>query len=359
MNDHPALRRVLDDLSARPPSLPDICAEAVRRSGRIRRRRTAGLASGTAAVALVAVAVTPHGGGSAVLDTAADPLPTVLPSLPGVTPPPVLPSDSPSPKPSGSPEPSGAPSSADPASPGNGSSACSLRVTAPAEAPTATRITFTFHIRNQTSDMEEIVADWGDGRRDTLWGPNVWGSSPCPVNGHAAGDNHTTSFDHAYRVTGHYKVVVTARMVTGCGSPGAVRESTDGQVGVRITAGSVVSNGPVNPWGAATLSRSGPPAPDVLGGDVTLTYRVEDYDGWITRMVVDWQDGTAPTTLDFGTDGCTDTPSNWPRNRREGQTTHTYTAATGIKIPTVTLTSTGCDGKDAQTPGRTFVDDQT
>jgi hypothetical protein len=110
-----------------------------------------------------------------------------------------------------------------------------------------------------------------------------------------------------------------------------------------VQPGGTPSNGPLAPTVSPGLSQA---PPDVPRSDGLLyqDFNAEDLDGYITRIDVDWGDGTKEVA-DFPLRECRDPVTRWPESKRKVR--HGYTSPTDVSYR-ATVTSTGCDGLDLQ-----------
>jgi hypothetical protein len=79
-----------------------------------------------------------------------------------------------------------------------------------------------------------------------------------------------------------------------------------------------------------------------------VSARGRDDDGYVSRITVDWGDGSPVTNFDYPLSSCKDPGSTWPQSSQAADANHGY-ASNGKYTVHVIVTSVGCDGKDAQT----------
>lgn len=136
----------------------------------------------------------------------------------------------------------------------------------------------------------------------------------------------------------------------------------------RATAEPVTTPAPTpgdDPWGSTDgeLRTQGPITPTVEGGQsyhtnlfdwsyVTVWADARDDDGYITRLVVDYGDGTPPLSFPGDPNPCEVGANGWPLASSAAvpfhpPTTHHY-AQPGDYRKTVTVYSAGCDGSSEQ-----------
>lgn len=352
MTEHPALRRALRTFAADVATPLDLSTAAVRRARRIRRRRTALTYAGAVASVVAVVTVSTLPSTSRLVGTAGDPpvpsLPvstSLLPTLPSL-------SSSPSPKPTKSPPPTSSPSPTDspsdsPTATPHDNKPLQVRVTTDTKhTETATFVNFTVTAHRPAGMVVRMVVAYGDGRGYDDWS---WATADyCPTSSPDDQTDFTFTLEHAYRAAGTYDMTVTMTQMTSCTTSGD--SSSDG-VHVDVAQGAVLSNGPTVPTVGGKFIKGSTKSGDGVLTPYTWTVKGKlsgwDDDGWVTKITVDWGDGSTPTGYDFGTDGCTDTPTAWPQSQRYQSVEHAYTKQ-GTYSVTYSVTSTGCDGTDAQ-----------
>lgn len=180
--------------------------------------------------------------------------------------------------------------------------------------------------------------DFGDGDRLTRRvEPDCRPASERPHR-----TQRTIEFPHVYDRAGRYAVAVTVR-TGGCGAE-PEQQSARTQVGVRPRPEG--SNGPAAP--VARLEQVRPSEESATAPDfVAVRVSGGDSDGYVTRMVLDWGDGTEPTTLRFPLDDCRRGDDGYPSSRRGETLRHVY-AEDGVYTATLLVVSTGCDGTSEQ-----------
>lgn len=274
--------------------------------------------------------------GGATPSAAPVPTPSVRPSSPAPvttpTPSPVPPSPTTSPTPRPVPYHPASP----PALPHDGLRDVTLALTAPRFVATATTATLRIDVRQSWQTMFEL--DWGDGTKGGQMaidcGPAYPpGASPSPRPTPANPRSWHTTLTHAFRYPGVYYAVV--RVQHQCEGPEGANVRA---VRIVVTRGRDLSNGPEAPRAEIYADYTSADGWDVF---------VYDDDGWVRRIVVDWGDGSRPTTHVFGYGGCHAKRWQWPV--AYGLTTLHHAFATGgphdVKIR---VTSYGCTGHDRQ-----------
>ena len=73
-----------------------------------------------------------------------------------------------------------------------------------------------------------------------------------------------------------------------------------------------------------------------------MSARASDAGSYVSRMTVDWGDGSVVTNLDYPLSSCHDGPSN-----QAADTNHGYSAP-GTYTVRLIVTSVGCDGTGGQ-----------
>lgn len=209
---------------------------------------------------------------------------------------------------------------------------------------TATIVVAAVRIRDTDGHYSEITVSWGDGGFEGH-GRHL----SCAETGPPRPTDATLKFDHAYRLPGVYSVAVHVKTET---CSGGEFEEGAAATAVAITPGGMPSNGPRRP--GVYPGEYFPPK----GGDRRTTYGLfgaSDEDGYVSRVLVDWGDGTAPRAFAFPLSDCKDPITTWPSSRRgELRQTHRYRRPGRYRI-TATVTSTGCDGQHAQTRTATYI----
>ncbi len=161
---------------------------------------------------------------------------------------------------------------------------------------------------------------------------------------------------HAYNVDGRWTFNVSG-WAGGCqGSP-----TTGGELfgTLEVAPGVTTAQGPFPP----RVSAGSTVQPEGRENDhswLSLVANVEDEDGWVRRIIVDWGDGTPPTVVpQHPAAQCRrHAVSGWPlpsvQTITTGSLVHQY-AAPGIYTVTVVGISTGCDGTSEPQQGMATV----
>lgn len=199
---------------------------------------------------------------------------------------------------------------------------------------TAEAFTLTAATDDGLADAYELKVEWGDGTAETQVEEIL-----CERGGQSGELHRRVALRKAYRYPGTYQVRVTATS-DGCTAPTESRQRT---LSLTVQAGAEVSNGPEQP--RLTVGD-----PGIDRRDVTLLPDVDDRDGQIARLIVEWGDGRREVRPGRA---CTDPAGHWPDDFDAYVLTHRYAAA-GRYRPTVTVVSAGCDGRDLQSASRTY-----
>jgi hypothetical protein len=217
----------------------------------------------------------------------------------------------------------------------------------PQKAPTATLVKFSLHVTDGRGAWNRYSIDFGDGTpvQGMAFAPSCVAPSPGQPEPPAPTTDETKQFGHGYRRPGTYMAKAHVETTTFC-SASPAPESRDIGVSVTVLAGPQPSNGPVEP--EAFISETWPPNRDAAR--VYVSARGRDDDGFVSRMTVDWGDGSAPTNFDYPPSSCQDPGTTWPYSSdfQTANTDHGY-ATPGKYTVRLIVTSVGCDGKDAQT----------
>lgn len=207
------------------------------------------------------------------------------------------------------------------------------------------------HARHGGEGVNSI--DFGDG----IGGPTSAGADMgCqPLHGEGDGWSAPEVIPHHYRYAGTYTVTVT--FTPNCGMRKLPPVVGTGQV--TVLDGDAPSNGPDVPFSdergvfcdqASNGYDAERPAPLTI--DCVVEY--EDFDGYVTSIVVRWGDGSPDSVWEFPLSGCAEPERTWPRtvddedDPDDGSPARHLYPAKGIYRAHVTVTSSGCDGKDVQ-----------
>jgi hypothetical protein len=188
-----------------------------------------------------------------------------------------------------------------------------------------------------------LFALYGDGQSST----SQETACPQPVT-----TSRTATFEHTWNRAGKWVLQLQANE-SSCGGGDAYALM---RVTVEITAGTTTSNGPAKP--TVKVDRDQQPRP---GDDSYAAYygHAEDEDGWISRLVLDYGDGTAPRTFGGSPRACQEGRGGQPNPSYadlpyDPPHTHHYEAP-GEYVVTLTAYSTGCDGRSEQSAKASFT----
>lgn len=224
-----------------------------------------------------------------------------------------------------------------------------------ADGTTQTNYTLSVHLRDGDGDAYVSEVAWGDG---TTWHHEPIPMVMCPIYTSPTANpgpykpspsDVTVSMRHAWRSAGSYTITVKAFSGgNSCAPYAPSREEATAAFDLDVADDDVVtSNGPADPafTEVDALVDSSRRRLDLSGNSY-------DSDGFVSRVVVDWGDGSANATFTQNLSHCDDNDgASYPAGDQWGVRpyfTHTY-AKRGTYIMTVTVTSVGCDGEDVQT----------
>jgi hypothetical protein len=157
-------------------------------------------------------------------------------------------------------------------------------------------------------------------------------------------DEESRSFFHAYRTSGRYEVRASA----GSGGCDTKIESVAVSGEIEVLPATVPTNGPMQPKAEITHEYYIDGDPTMLVTDIGGT----DPDGYVTRVELDWGDGSDSHVNDASLDRCEEKEGDWPDTYLGDQPKHRY-PENGTYRLTLTVTSVGCDGGAEQTDVRT------
>ena len=203
----------------------------------------------------------------------------------------------------------------------------------------------TFHLEAESARVSccGFYLLYGDGGGSS-WKVE-WPAGTCRAPGQGPS---STDYSHVYNKAGRWEFLY--QVIGSCGGGGvnaALHSSFDVAPG-----GPPQAQGPSLP--TITAGRTGDPS-----GDPTLfqvTAQAEDVDGYITRFVIDWGDGSPTETRPGDPAGCRLTASGWPARSTTWLSSpypsHRYPPGSRVVV-TVTAVSSGCDGSDEQSASAT------
>jgi hypothetical protein len=212
--------------------------------------------------------------------------------------------------------------------------------------PTYNPMVFTVRVTGNLGPVKAVTLDFGDGVSTSL--PVAAGSvaDPTCTDAEAKSDSaFAVEFSHGFRRPGTYPVRITS-VDLDCHPDVAPQGPA---FTANITAGEVHSNGPALPTvrncvintNSFCASADGRHATAFAGG-------LGDSDGYVLGVKVDWGDGTSPVQTGYPLRECQDPGTRWPSSDRSSASwEHTY-ARSGSFTITLTVFSSGCDGRDLQ-----------
>lgn len=218
-----------------------------------------------------------------------------------------------------------------------------LRLSISATKPvvnTGEPVTFNATVDDSSGGLTALIWDFGDGNGTTTDVQECSDAANRPTV-ESGRTSFTASTQHTFRSPGDFSVSVLARTGARCGSR-AASDAVTARGSVRVV-GETVTNGSAQPTANVTI-RSGGMSNDPLLG---LSIRASDSDGYISSIIVNWDDGAAPTVISYPLTSCVTQLPALPSSSRLEIPERNYTEADSYNI-TVTVTSVGCDGSQAQ-----------
>lgn len=233
--------------------------------------------------------------------------------------------------------------------------------------PTATPFTGTVKITNPPASGYRLLLEFGDGRQTE--DEAMWLGDDCTVEDGKAAE---WEFRHAYRLAGPWTIRATLTLSCGLGS---ANPTFAGAAPMVAAPGASRANGPFGPDAFLVPEPPTPvffaPRTATAGGVRALDERVEpimvpaemtsrgkfvfsagDYDGYLTRYVIRWGDGSKDKVVTFDRAKCQEpiAKQHWPETSVHGTIRHAFKR--GRYTTSITVTTSGCDGSAVQT--RTF-----
>lgn len=186
-----------------------------------------------------------------------------------------------------------------------------------------------------------VSVQYGDGASRS-W-KMEWTEGSCDT---AAPGVSRAEYTHGYNREGRWEFAFSA--VTGRCGVDNVYGSLHGYL--EVAPGQARSQGPSLP--TVKLAEARAPDEPREPGFLKVWAQGADDDGYVSRFLVDFADGTPVETLPGDPMGCRPTRSGWPSRSlasfQPPYPSHRY-AAPGTYAITVTVVSTGCDGGEEQT----------
>jgi hypothetical protein len=191
---------------------------------------------------------------------------------------------------------------------------------------------------------------FGDGGR---W-PSNGMVSDCP----STSGTRAQDITHVYNRAGRWEFNVQT-YDGGCGTPNMAYGSLFGWLDVSTGTMAPTAQGPSQPVINQVGEYRSPSDTDYQRGIVKVWAKAEDEDGFISSFTIDYGDGSPAERFPGDQMGCQQTTSGWPAHSlawtpTNPPPTHQYAAPGGWTIH-VTVTSTGCDGRDPQTVSGSFT----
>lgn len=216
--------------------------------------------------------------------------------------------------------------------------------------PAGRPVKFTIRARDDRGGNPVAGVDFGDGTPVGVPERPIYECAPPPPGTMPQSQarmpkEKTFTFEHSYRNEGRYTAAF--RISTGDCEGTELLEFTSEIEIMRGEQGRPNSNGPRPP----EVSSNQMPPGDGSDRDPTLVHlgvTARDGDGYVSRVSIDWGDGTASTVREYSLMSCNDSQrSRWPTSYASFIESHRY-ATPGTKAVTIEVTSVGCDGKEAQ-----------
>jgi hypothetical protein len=238
-------------------------------------------------------------------------------------------------------------------------------------AATATIFHGSVNVMNPPTSGFRLHIEFGEGRStdDDM----LWLGDDCTVD---SGATDRWEFSHAYRLPGVW--AIRATLTLGCGL-GDANPQFVGTAPFVVTPGSTTANGPFRPdaflvpdppllasmypassHGAGPVRAPGAmrAAEDPIAVPVVLAEMVSrgrfrlsagDYDGFLSRYVIKWGDGSRDTVVTFDRNKCQEPPAKqyWPETETSKALKHPFKRGRYTTI--LTVTTVGCDGSASQT----------
>jgi hypothetical protein len=206
--------------------------------------------------------------------------------------------------------------------------------TAPAGEPFDVRV----EARDDAGDNRGIEVDFGDGQ--------TWGGLPFDlVCGAVAGETPTEEASdvtedvtHSYPRAGTYEIVVR----TFTGGCFVDHETATVRATVEVVGDTAVTNGPQPPRAKIGHAYYTDGDPSILVSDIGGY----DDDGFVSRIEVDWGDGSEPEAFTRPLSQC-DEGKGWPTGWFSEPLEHAYEDEGNYEVA-VEVLSVGCEGEDAQ-----------
>ena len=213
------------------------------------------------------------------------------------------------------------------------------------QVPTGRLVETAVAVRNAPHPVIGAIVDYGDGttgHRPVLGGGRSFVS--CDSRGPAGSHAADYTFGHGYRSSRTYDVRVL-RVILACGEEIAFEGDP---LRLTVVPGPALSNGPELPTSTNCILNLESFCVHAEERRARVFAGLSDPDGYIESARIDWGDGGPVSEVHFPLAECQDPGDRFPSNERSATLPdHTYEAP-GTYTVTLTVVSTGCDGKDAQ-----------
>lgn len=202
------------------------------------------------------------------------------------------------------------------------------------------RFELTMEVRDDAGDSHGFHVDFGDGQE--------WGGVPMDLvcmgrmkgeKPHEPPSRDSETLTHSYPESGTYEVLVE----TFSGGCQVDHETARLWAEIEVTGAAGASNGPQPPRAKIGHAYYTNGDPSILVTDIGGY----DDDGFVSRVEVDWGDGSAPETFTRPLSEC-EQDRGWPTGWFSDMLDHVYPEP-GLYEVAIEVTSVGCDGEDAQT----------
>jgi hypothetical protein len=215
-------------------------------------------------------------------------------------------------------------------------------------APSGTPVDLVLEATSGAPSCCSLGVWYGDGAGKHQDGP--FQPPQCP---NVTGTSSRLDAAHTWNKAQRWVLLIQASR-TGCDNKDTVYLAM--QVTIEITPGTSTSNGPFQPW--VHVNESAAP---VEGDRSYMSYYGEarDDDGWISRLELDYGDGSPPVSFPGDENDCRQGRGGQPLESRaflphDPPHTHRYEAADTCTV-TLRAWSEGCNGREVQTGVATYT----
>jgi hypothetical protein len=214
--------------------------------------------------------------------------------------------------------------------------------------PVASLLHLTITVAAKSGSLNGLTVTYGDGQQDSDGMVAATCVVPPPTPKPAPPSRVMRSFVMSYRVPALENLTVDAN-TSGLCAP-APHEHLVMHLNVRALPGPTLSNGPQLP-GPMQVDAALPPSSSQKGVTYLEGFSSADPDGFFRMYVWDFGDGTRPVTDTRPFSDCHDNGKRWPTSTGPqpgySRMSHHY-AKHGSYLVRITVTSTGCTGRDRQ-----------